>query len=218
MALDSYVTHNPSSPIHLVSDGGDDLADLAKKFHCSYVREAFNVGRARKADATANQFIWLQRIYRACQTTFAEVDWIVLLESDVECLRSPAHPPRYSLAGGRNGPAWTPPLRTLLAEKFGQRVRNGGLGMNYIGCGGSIFHKERFIHCLERTDLAVFEEAQQLDLRILGWTDATICFLFQFNGWDTGDWEDYGRHDDPDRERRAFVHGSKRFYNKPLVL
>jgi len=210
--LRGYRSVNPSNPVHLVSDGGDDMSDLAEIFHCDFVHERLRTHR------WASQYVWLQRVNRACLTTFAEVDWILVLESDVECFRSPVHLPRYPLSGGPTGCPWTPALQKFFAQKWGPRFREGGLGSRFRGCGGSIFNRRAFVESFANTDYHAFEQGCLLDYRIAFAEDAALTYVLHADGHDSGPWEELARSDDPGKHRCAFAHADKRYYNKPYPL
>ncbi len=214
-ALQSYRRHNAGNPVHLVCDGGGDLAPLARKYGCAYRYEPVRNGSFRNKSPTTNQVVWLSRVATACRTTLAKVDWVLLLEPDVECFRTPRHPPQYALAGPGRGPGWSAPLRELFDRKFGRLNRSAGLGRNYTGCGGSIFNRQAFLECFDRMSPEVFEEGCRLDERIRVAEDAALTFLFQINGYDTGEWEDFTEWQDENRQSYAVVHGDKRHYNLP---
>ena len=215
-ALRSYRTFNPASPVHLVSDGGDDLACLAEAFHCHYVHEPVNNGTYRRRHAGTNQYVWITRLYQACLTTLAGVDWVLILESDVECFRAPSCLPRFPLSGGPHGSAWSAPMQVFLSQKWGQLVRRGGLGYCYRGCGGSIFHREAFIESYSALEYSVFEQGCQLDPRVMIAEDAALSFVLQFNGFDNGPWEELARADNAMKHTHAFAHGNKSNYHKPI--
>lgn len=217
-ALASFRRFNPENPINLVSDGGDDPTSLAAEFHCKAHRAPFKNGTYRSRAENTDHRVWLKRIYEACLTTLAAVDWVILLEPDVECFAKPAHFPEYALSGPSPGPHWTPELKALFQGKFGRLTRNFGLGHNYTGCGGSIFNRERFVECFENTPSDVLEAAHVMDARVLKAEDATISFLFQVNGFDTGGWADFTGWQNEQHAGFSLVHGNKQFYGKPSPL
>ena len=202
--------------MHLVSDGGDDFSAFADEFRCRYVYEKINNATYRCRHAATNQYVWLRRVYDACLTTFSDIDWIVLLESDVETLRSPVLIPQFALGGPGLGPAWTEPLKDLFRNKFQNLSAKQGLGHSYTGCGGSVLNKLAFMECFRKTEFPTFIHAKTLDRRILETEDATLSFLFQINGYDTGRWGEVTGWCDRNQSSYAFVHGNKQYYNKPL--
>lgn len=216
-ALKCYRQHNPRCPIVLFSDGGDDLSALASKFNCTYIRSDINIGTFRTRHSSTNQYERLKRVRHAC-ALMEKVDWVVILEPDVECLRAPTAIPRYALSGPSRGPAWTDSLQQLIGSRYPERVRTFGLGRNYTGCGGSIFNRKVFVKCFDKTPAEVFTEGARFDQRILTAEDANMSFLFQVNGYDTGGWEDFTGWRTEDKSPFAFAHGNKQFYGKPSPL
>jgi hypothetical protein len=216
VSLRDYRQFNPQNPVYLVSDGGADLAFLADRFHCHYVHENINIGTWKARHQKTDQYLWLERIRDGCLTTLSSVDWVILLEPDVECFRSPTRIPQYALSGPSPGPAWTPELKEIFFRKFGPLTRSMGLGHNFTGCGGSIFNRRVFLECLTQTPRSAFEDAAKLDGRILLAEDVTLSFLFQINGYDTGRWEDFTGWRDENKQDYAVAHGNKRHYGKPI--
>lgn len=212
-ALEMYRSHNPNNPVVVVSDGGDDLSSLARHFNCEYIHYDANIGTSRNHRADTNQHDRLKRIENAC-SFFTAVDWIVILEPDVETFRAPSRIPRYALCGPSRGPGWTEGLASFIQKAQPTSVRKFGLGHNYTGCGGSIFNQRAFLDCFQSVDPEVFSVASDLDSRVRTAEDANLSFLFQFNGFDTGGWEDFTGWKDPERESFAFVHGNKEWYGK----
>jgi len=213
-ALECYRRHNPDAPVVLFSDAGDDLSVLANRFNCTYRHETVNIGHARSRLAGTDQYERLMRIRTACDL-MAGVDWIVILEPDVECLRAPTAIPRYALCGPSRGPAWTEALQKMITDRHPNRARTHALGRGYTGCGGSILNREAFIECFDRTPREWFTLAAEADPRVKVAEDASMSFLFQINGYDTGGWEDFTGWRTEDKSPFAFSHGDKKYYGKP---
>lgn len=215
-ALESYRRHNPASPVHLVSDGGDDFSDLAHKFGCHYEHCGENIGFWRNQHSSTDHYLWLERVQNACLTTFKEVQWVVILEPDVDCYRPPSHQPRFALNGGGGGPMWSPPLLRYFESRLGvPAIRKGGLGHTYTGAGGSIFAKAAYIESFKATPRSLYEDAVSMDRRIAIASDAAISFLLHAHGHDTGAWSDWATCLTENPTQYAFVHGSKRHYHAP---
>lgn len=214
--LRSYREVNPTNPIHLVSDGGADFSELADRFQCRYVHDKINNGTFAARLRHTNQYLWLKRLREACVTTLVEVDWVMLLESDVECFHPPSRIPYFALNGGPMGCEWSLAMREFFAARWGRLVRHWGLGSHYTGCGGSLFNRSLFVDCFDRVEESLFEQATQLDARVRFAEDAALCFVFQNSGYDTGPWEDFARWNDPEKQTRAVAHGDKRYYGKPF--
>jgi hypothetical protein len=216
-SLSSYRLHNPSTPAHMVADGGDHFEDFAEHFHCTYVRKQRRLGAWSNRNADTNHFFWLERVYEACKTTLRNVQWVVIFENDVFCYKPPTEEPRYSLNGGDFGPHWANELLDLLAITLGPNTLNQGhRGLKYTGCGGSIFNREEFLTCFDQLSYSLYEQGFKRDSRILLAADAAISFTFQISGRNTGAWSDFARYTDPNVEQYAFVHGDKRDYGRPF--
>lgn len=217
-AVEQFRHYYPDSPIYICSDGGDDFKSLADKFNCSYNHFSFNCGSWRNRHAHTNQYKWLMRLYDAATSTLKDVEWIVLLEEDVETLNSILYMPKFNLSGPRNGPEWNSSLRGLFESKHGDLDKYNDLGKKYTGCGGSIINRKVFVECFEKTSYNDIRACASLDSRILLAEDATITALFHLNGYDTGGWDDFigsSEHDYARKHLYAFAHSNKQHFNLP---
>jgi hypothetical protein len=208
VALNQFRLKYPLEPIIIFEDGGDNFSDLALKFNCSRNRDENNCKSWRNRDDSTDQFIFAQRIYNACVSELSSVDWIVILEPDVETFNNIKNIPKYSLSGPR-GPTWTVELQEYIKARLGKSKIN----IHYTGCGGSIFNRGDFISAWESLTHEDRLMGPSLDPRIGKAEDATLSYIFQITGFETGILDEFAGYKTTDKHNFAFVHGDKKYYN-----
>lgn len=215
-AVRGFRLHHPTASIHIISDAGDDFSKLASEFGCSHDRYEVSIGDSHEkanlglqvSGQSPDQHKRLGRMAVAFMHNLRAEDWIVLLEPDVETLRTVTVEPEFSLAGGGRGPTWSKGLKQEFAM----------LGERYTGCGGSCVNREDFLSAFHQVGYPTFSMAYKLDPRIRRAQDACHSFLIQVSGRPTGEWSELGHHNTPDGKDHAFIHGNKQFYNQPSPL
>ena len=131
--------------IHLISDGGADFSDAAKKHACSYHHEPWNIGRqVNTSEDSINE--WLRRFRYVCDESTAP--WILILEDDVLIRNQLAADIPYPMAGGSAGRAnrrfYNGPLGKYLYDRHPHLVNNG-----YGGGGGTLVYRTSAIEAIE---------------------------------------------------------------------
>jgi hypothetical protein len=212
--LKSFRRFHPESFIYLVSDGGDDLSDIARLFRCSYDRfEA--MGRPPWSAEQARE--WLRRIVVAARQGTAE--YLMHLEDDV-LLRGPIirANDHFAIAGPYHGGArFGERLVDYLSDLHAKRF-----SAHYGGCGGTLLHRTTFLKCAEAFDFGRFAFLAELDGRIRE-TDGFLTLLFLLAGYEYESLEDVyceatGGYPGWESNGRPIVHQFKRFYGQPLDL
>lgn len=211
LALNQFRLKYPSEPVLIFEDGGDDFSDLAALFGCHQSRDEANCKSWRNRDDNTDQFIFARRIYNACVSELSSVDWIVILEPDVETFNNIKNIPKYSLAGPR-GPSWTVELQ----EYIKTRLNKPKINTYYTGCGGSVFNREDFIKAWELITTDDKLIGPSLDYRVGKAEDATLSYIFQITGFETGVLDEFTGYRNMDKHNFAFVHGDKKYYNVPI--
>jgi len=240
-AIEQFRKFNPDVPISLWEDGTKDMLKIvAEKLNCthrntnSYGENTQGQGRPFVGDINAT-FKWVDRIHTSVTNDLQDVDYVILYEDDVWCRREIQIFPTLDLEGA-NGPLHSPELYSYLKEKFGvtddvSRNHWSRLGslQSYGACGGTIFSREKFIKCYENFWNIPWDEIYKLDSRCIEWCDNHLSFLFQYNGYTTGIWADWGQYDNrnegnwfdktgwcvpmEEQKNAAFLHAYKHFYN-----
>lgn len=211
LALKQFRHRHPTEPVLIFEDGGDDFSDLSVLFNCYRNRDANNCKTWRNRDDNTDQFIFAQRVYNACIAELSSVDWIVILEPDVETFNNIKSIPKYSLSGPR-GPSWT----TELQEYIKTRLNKTNINIYYTGCGGSVFNREDFIKAWETLTDDDKLIGHSLDYRVGKAEDATLSYILQIAGFETGVFDEFTGYKNEDKSNFAFVHGDKRYYNMPI--
>ena len=204
MALQSFRKYYIDAPVYLVSDGGDDFSNIAKYFNCDYDRKK----RMGNGTTTRGNNIteWFNRLAETCNK-YKDVDWIIILEDDVYTRGKIKHLPPAPLAGPCTMPFTDKAIAAI--RKLHPHIKING----YSGCGGSIFHRETFLKCIN--NMYDPKWANQLDSRIHYDSDASLTFLFLYNGYENELWLDQSElsrgYGNPNA---AFDHQYKKHYNK----
>jgi hypothetical protein len=238
MALMQLRRIYPNIPIALYEDGSNLLQEIAQKFKCDYKHLSQtginNPSSGRVFIGKNGQIEWLQRIYESCLTTLKDCEWIVHYEDDVWCLNPITKPPKFDI-NGANGPLYNNELYLYLKHKFNviddshQHWSEKGSLQSYGACGGAIFNRLKFISIFENLDRIPWDEIYKLDSRPIEWCDATLSFVFQYNGFSSGIWNDWAQYDSKNQgnwfdktgwsipmkyqPNVAFLHSYKHFYN-----
>lgn len=213
IALKQFRCMYPTEPVVIFEDGGESFEDMQSLFNCSRIRDDNNCKTWRNRDNNTDQFIFAQRVYNACINELSSVDWIVLLEPDVETFNRIKNVPKYSLSGPR-GPSWTPELQ----EYIKTRSKKTKINIYYTGCGGSILNRADFIKAWESLTDEDKSIGHSLDIRVGKAEDATLSYIFQIAGFEIGILEEFTGHRDVNKHNYAFAHGNKKYYNTPMDI
>ncbi len=210
-ALQSFRKFYPAIPILLLSDGGDDFSALARHFNCQYYHDPQNISYW----PCTNMRRWFERLARACN--LFKTEWILILETDVRTRDRISKYPHAHLAGqgGSRGThiekQLSPAAQAYIKEKYPETEVFG-----ISGCGGSLFHRNSFMNCLNTMKPDDIEKWTALDAGIPA-SDIALTFLFLINGYTVRRWLDLS-HDSIGNwgPASAFDHNFKHYYRNPL--
>jgi hypothetical protein len=183
-ALEQFRKFYPTAPVALYEDNTDILLPVAQKFNCVYAKTTKNgfndPNSGRPAFNIETTTAWLDRVYEACTTTLAEVDWIVHMEDDVWFLGKIEDIPPHDLSG-IPGRGWQ---NKELYEYLG--VHHCGA----FGCGGSIFNRQKFIEAYHKVKDIDWEHIEKLagEGSPTQWTDSMLTFVFLYSNFTVGSW------------------------------
>jgi hypothetical protein len=80
-AIANFRNHNPNVPYYLLSDGGLDFSEIAKKYNCHFVMASENIGTNYLEKNNAK--IYLNRLRSAFE--YSGTQYMVTMEDDVLC-------------------------------------------------------------------------------------------------------------------------------------
>jgi hypothetical protein len=80
-AIKNFKEYNPDIDYYLVSDGGEDFSEIAKKYSCNYIFEKNNIGMNYYTVEQAHQI--MNRLKNCAILSSSE--YILLMEDDVLC-------------------------------------------------------------------------------------------------------------------------------------
>ena len=181
-AIKSYREHN-DGPYFLVSDGGDDFSDIAKKYDCYYYHSKWNL---EPRDHTHPSGIygmkkeeileWLNRFYLAC--TVQECDHIILMEDDVLVRQKIDVDKDVEFCGVYNpGNKLQRELIDYLEEKYDAKFFNDYFSIP----GGSIFNAKTFVENYDRVTKIFEDEVDYIKdnlCRNFGWSDVWMTVYY----------------------------------------
>jgi len=239
MALWQLRKHYPDIPIALFEDGSDILKPIADEFSCDYKKteiHGFNSHLSgRPITDLKTNLSWLGRIYDSCNTSLKNVDYFIIYEDDVWCLRKIQKKPIFDLSGA-NGPLYNKKLANYLFNKFDTDEKERGHWSqygtleSYQACGGTIVNKNRFMEAYNKLNDIDWVLISSLDNRAIEWSDASLSFIMQHAGFSCGRWSDWGPYDSKNKGNFldktgwsipfdeqsgdfAFLHAYKHYYN-----
>lgn len=210
--LFNFRKYFPDSPICLISDGGEDFSDIAKKYgtYYYYLNNLFSSGPINQYDSYRT-IEWWNRQKMVCDITRS--DYIIILEDDVYFKNGFNIEKEFALKGiGKH--------RTNLFSKkivddinlFGN-IRNDYYGM----CGGSIYNANIFNTIYENVIYDIKNNHDALvkyhhkDYYQLGAVDANITYHFNKRGYpyEEAEWlTEFGKF----TYDRPVIHAWKNFY------
>jgi hypothetical protein len=82
-AIANFRNHNPNVPYYLISDGGLDFSEIAKKYNCHFVMAPENIGTNYLEKDKAK--IYLNRLRSAFE--YSGTEYLLTMEDDVLCRR-----------------------------------------------------------------------------------------------------------------------------------
>jgi len=134
-AIKNFKIHNPEIQYYLVSDGGKDFSEIAKKYSCKYSFEKDNIGMNYYTVDQAHKII--NRLKDCAVDSGAE--YILLMEDDVLCRKKINFNKKVDIAGVYS-PGNIIPNEVLeyISKKY-----NVSPNINwYNACGGTLLNTE----------------------------------------------------------------------------
>lgn len=80
-AIQQFRIYNPNIPYYLISDGGNDFSEIAKKYNCHFVLDSKNIGTNYLERDAAK--IYLNRLKSAFE--YSNSEYLLTMEDDVLC-------------------------------------------------------------------------------------------------------------------------------------
>lgn len=176
--LNNFKTHFSDGPVYLLSDGGSDFSEIAKKYDCNYVY-SFNNGYCAYLPSS-NIRVLFERILDACK--FCNTEYLMLLEEDVYVKEKFSLDNPFYIKGTKYGPCFS--------EELLQNIYNNGgksSTKKYGMCGGSILHCEKYIDLSKKFDeffLLHEKLSQNIYNNSITYIDGALTFLFNYYGYD----------------------------------
>ena len=205
-AISEFRKHNPSIPYYLISDGGEDFSEIAKKYNCHFVFSPENIGTNYLEKEQAKTY--LNRLRDAF--IFSGADYILTMEDDVLCRRSIQLTEDFNIAMSYV------PGNKLRPHIFEKSVKKYNINPNvdwYGATGGAILNKNIFF---DTEKVALVEQFIEEDFEsTLGSIDQFIVMLYLICGLDCSVNVSLGEtHRTPDWQNSdlALIHCFKEMY------
>lgn len=220
--LSGFRHHHPESPIVLLSDGGDDFSDLAKKYSCEYHTQA-NIPTVRQKALFYDRKTW--PIFWASfskHVSLLDTTHVIWLEDDVD-VRRPI--PLDKIPYDINGLS----VSNLTFRKFHKDFLIHTRGKELIGGqGGTVFRMEFLRRLFAKPISEDFELLASLSekcprLKGVIPTDVSISFLSHRAGASFGEWSGYCRTLDFNYPKKVaedsidVLHLYKKFYASTTI-
>jgi hypothetical protein len=190
--LSNYRKHYSDTDIILISDGGDDFSNLAKKYNCIYFYENNLSGiHSDKSKGLAESYfhspeILINYVFRMAKyLPLIKQEHFIILEDDVLVLNK-TNNLKYDING--SNPLESLPQSVCIDLK---QV----LKLNYGACGGCILNTNFFTNILKQTNLSLIKNQIQhyCDLTTERWaSDAILSYICLANNGTIGDWDGFG--------------------------
>jgi len=155
--IDNFLKNIPGAPITLISDGGSDFSDIAKKYNCNYIHSFLNLGLGGKSSAKVNSefktdvtagknkeelLVYVHRFYQACKFCIDNgADYIMVLEDDVYITRPVEINAAWDFCAGYTTNNINNEVFNYINKKYNVTCNNDV----YCCCGGAIFKSKIFV-------------------------------------------------------------------------
>lgn len=139
-AIEQFLIHNENlrSKYYLVSDGGDDFSDIAKKYNINYYHED-NIGMKIMDGQTALRAI--KRIIKLFE--ISKCNYLMLMEDDILCRGKLDYDHDFNAIGANSkGNLFDPDSLEYIADKYKITIKNNFFNL----CGGSLLNKDIFFN------------------------------------------------------------------------
>jgi hypothetical protein len=150
-AIKNFKQYNPDIDYYLVSDGGEDFSEIAKKYFCNYIFEKNNIGMNYYTVDQAHQI--MNRLKTCAINSSSE--YLLLMEDDVLCRKKFNLHTTIDLAGVYS-PGNVIPNEVLdyLSKKY-----NVFPNINwYNACGGTILNTEILLNKFDLIEKFINED------------------------------------------------------------
>ena len=210
--LKSFRNYYPNNTVVLVSDNGYDYTNMAKYFNCIYIHDKENISLIYK-DTCSDTFRiekvnkLINRIHNAINLCIE--DYIIILEDDVKFNNNINDTFKYELNG------YCPnSFQKRCINELSKTYTNLDTNKiyNFTGHGGSVYHKNSLIECLENKTI--------IDNILLNWKnyyfdelvyDLFFSLLIILNNYNIGPYN--GHHDS---SGAIIQHQYKVWYNQDM--
>jgi hypothetical protein len=172
-AIQQFKNYNPDVPYYLISDGGDDFSDLAKKYNCIWKYDNSNIGMNYLPPKDA------KILYDRLVECFNEVktDYILLMEDDVLCREHLKINEEFNLAM-----SYVPGNKLYLYDLIVKKY-NSNPNVNWYGAtGGSFLNKNIFTE--QKYNDIIYKFIEEDHVFNAGSMDQFITTLYLICGFD----------------------------------
>jgi hypothetical protein len=147
--LESFRYFYPNSTIVLLSDNGYDYTEMANHFHCTYIHENENIWLTHKNMDDGSHIINSKKLINRIQKAFSLIseEYVMWLEDDVSINSKITDTFRYDLNG------FSPNQFQIEELKKKYIFLDSNKIYKFNGHGGSVFHKENFLHYLKNEEV-----------------------------------------------------------------
>lgn len=180
-AIKNFRKYN-DGPYFLVSDGGDDFSEIAKKYNCYYQHFDWNLSLRDHnhpsgiyGNTKQETLEWLRRFYLAC--TLLESDHIMMMEDDVLIKGKINVEENVEFSGLDNGPFIHKELIEYLTQKYDAKFDYNWYGLP----GGAIFKTKTFVENYDRITKIFNDEFDYIKdnlMKSIGFVDVWMTVYF----------------------------------------
>ncbi len=214
-AIKSFRVYNPNGHLFLTSYGEEDFQYLAERFNGSYeyIKDSIFSGVSGKDRMTncGDVLAYLRSLTQVCYRYKDIVDWLVLLEDDVECYNAPKWVLKGASLAGPAGPEYSEQLTAFLKDKNKKNYCN-----RYSGCGGSILKINDWLDAYSKLDQDKWQEYVSMESKLSRAIDCATSFVLHNAGYNIARWDEFRGYKDRNKSEGAFAHGIKQFRKMSL--
>ena len=185
-AVKSFREHN-DGPYTLISDGGDDFSDIAKKYNCYYYHSKWNLGYRDHNHPSGiygwtkeETLEWLKRFHLSC--TIEKSDHIIMMEDDVYVMAQLDLEEDVEFCGFDSpGNHLKPRIVDYLTDKYDAKFQHSWYGTP----GGSIFKTETFVENYDKITEIIGAEFDHIKANLcagIGYPDVLMTVYYYLCG------------------------------------
>lgn len=205
-AIGNFRKYHPDVPYYLISDGGEDFSDIAKKYNCNFVLASENIGTNYLEKEQAK--IYLNRLKSAF--IYSNSDYLLTMEDDVLCRGKVEITRNFNIAMSYV------PDNKLRPHIFEKCVKKYNITPNvdwYGATGGTLLNKNIFF---DEEKIEIINRFMEEDFEsTLGSIDQFIVMLYLICGLDCSVNESLGEtHRTPNWQNSdlSLIHCFKEMY------